>query len=506
MAQSSGDGDTLVYALRVLRERRWLIAGCTLALAVLAFLYSSTRTESYESTAQVVFGQSQLEDQVLQSSTKSATPERDAATRVLIATSEMVATRVQKALKTDVPPATLAEQVTVEAEPNADVLNFTVANEVPQVASDVANAFAEQYIAFERASTLEQIRRARSDYTERLARLQQGTAAYESLRQQIERLAALEDLGASDSRIISEATPATSASSPQPRRDALLGLILGVLLGIAVSFLLDLLDRRVKALEDFERLYGLRVLASTPRTSFVIPAVEMSSPTFEPYRILRTAISFADTRRETRVILVTSAISGEGKTSVALNLVRALAQSGQPAILVEADLRRPSLRNRMVIDDRDGGLTTALTGRHRARDLLREIPGERGSGALILPAGPLAPNAPQLLSSARMTEVLADLTAGPEVIVIDAAPLLPVADTQVLLDNPQVSATLVVARAFETKREDISRCRSILEQHEAIPLGLVVTGLDPIERYEYYRAEPAGTIPQEAAPPEVARR
>ncbi len=499
----SGEGDTLVYALRVVRERVGLIAGITVACGVLAFLFSSTRADTFESTAQVVFGQTQLEDQVLQSNSQSATPERDAATRVLVATSEEVGARVQRRLKTEVSPETLTASVVVEAEPNADVLNFSASADDSQVAADIANAFALEYIAFERATLQAQIQRAQTDYNERLAGLQQGTPAYESVRSQLERLQTLEDLGATDSKVISKATPATSASSPKPKRDAVLGLIIGLLLGLTVSFLLDLLDRRVKSLDDFERMYGLRALASTPRTSFVIPANELSSPVFEPYRILRTAISFAEARRETKVLLVTSAISGEGKTSVALNLVRAFAQSGQPAILVEADLRRPSLRNRMVIDDREGGLTTALTGRHRARDLLRDLPGEKGSGALLLPAGPLAPNAPQLLASGRMTEVLEELAAGPEVIVIDAAPLLPVADTQVLLDNPRVNATIIVGRAYETKREDIRRCRSILDQHECQPLGLVVTGLDPIERYEYYRPEtpsrPAPSAPVGAA-------
>jgi non-specific protein-tyrosine kinase len=497
----AGEGDTLVYALRVVRERALLIAAVTVACGVLALLFSTTRAKTYESTAQVVFGQSQLEDQVLQSNSQSATPERDAATRVLVATSEEVATRVQRRLKTETDPSVLSQSLIVEAEPNADVLNFTAADEDPQVAADLANGFATEYIAFERASLIAQIRKAQNDYNRRLANLQPGTAVYESARQQLDRLQALEDLGATDSKVIGKATPATTASSPKPRRDFLLGLIIGFLLGITVSFLLDLLDRRVKTLDDFERLYGLRALASTPRTSFVIAPEDLGSPVFEPYRILRTAISFAEARRETKVILVTSAISGEGKTSVALNLVRAFAQSGQPAVLVEADLRRPSLRNRMVIDDREGGLTTALTGRHRARDLLRDLPGELGSGALLLPAGPLAPNAPQLLASGRMTEVLEELAAGPEVIVIDAAPLLPVADTQVLLDNPRVNATIIVGRAYETKREDIRRCRSILDQHECQPLGIVVTGLDPIERYEYYRPE----TPSRPAPPAPVR-
>lgn len=492
---------SLGYALRVLRERWVLILGITVACGVLAFVLSSTRTKSYEASAKVVFGNLDVQQAVTQQNSQSSEPERDAATRVLVATSSSVAERAQKDLKTDVAPEVLASSVAVEAEPNANVLNFTASSDNAETAAAIANAFAKEYIAFEKASTLERIAAAQKSYRARLQTLQPGSVEYTETQQSLSRLADLKDIGLSDSEIISAAEPPSTPSSPKPKRDALLGLIVGALLGITLAFLLDLLDRRVKTSQDFERLYGLRALTSVPRTSFVVPTDALTTPAFEPYRILRTAISFAEARHDTRVILVTSALSGEGKTSVALNLTRALAQSGQPAVLVEADLRRPTVASRLGIDDRDGGLTTALAGRHRARELLREIPGERGSGALILPAGPLAPNAPQLLASARMTEVLDELLSGPEVVVIDAAPLLPVADTQALLDLPRVPTTLIVGRVYQTQREDVSRCRSILEQHETRPLGLVVTGLDPGESYEYARRD--GAAPRTAGTTEI---
>ncbi|MBJ7332814.1 MAG: hypothetical protein JHC95_23170 [Solirubrobacteraceae bacterium] len=487
LRQPGSEDQTLGYTLRVLRERWILIVGVTLACGALAFLLSKSQDKTYEASAKVVFGNANLEEAVTQRASQSAEPEREAATRVLVATSRSVATRAQKDLKTKVDPDTLAAQVTVEAEPNANVLDFTASAAEPRVASALANAFARQYIEFERANDLQKIGEAEKSYRRRLANLTPGSVAYTEIQQSLSRLADLRDVGLSDSQIITEARAPSSPASPKPKRDLVLGLIVGALLGLTLAFLLDLLDRRIKTIADFERLYGMRALASVPRTSFTVPYSELTTPAFEPYRILRTAISFAEARHDTSVILVTSAIADEGKSSVALNLTRALAQSGQPAILLEADLRRPSIARRLGIDDRDGGLTTALTGRHRARDLLREIPGERGSGALVLPAGPLAPNAPQMLSAARMDEVLEELSNGPEVVIVDAAPLVPVADTQVLLDAPRIGATLLVGRAFQTKREDIGHCRSILDQHESITLGVVVTGLDPAVGYEYAR-------------------
>src|SRR5262245_60277108 len=119
LRQPGGEDQSLGYTLRVLRERWILIVGVTLARGVLAFLLSKSQEKSYEASAKVVFGNANLEEAVTQRPSSSSEPERDAATRVLVATSRSVATRAQKDLKTNVDPDVLAAQVAVEAEPNA---------------------------------------------------------------------------------------------------------------------------------------------------------------------------------------------------------------------------------------------------------------------------------------------------------------------------------------------------------------------------------------------------
>ncbi len=195
-------------------------------------------------------------------------------------------------------------------------------------------------------------------------------------------------------------------------------------------------------------------------------------------------------------MLVTSAVAGEGKSTVAAGLARAIALAGQSVVLVEVDLRRPTFHEQFDLGGDHRGLTSALVGGVPVAEVLRPVlPGLRT--LRVLPSGPIPPNSAELLRSAEMSRVLQELRGEAEFLVLDAPPLLPVADTQVLLENPDVDACLVVGRAYVTTRDEVRRTRAVLDRHRLRNVGLVVNGTREVsDEYDAYGGpEPSRPVP-----------
>ena len=249
-------------------------------------------------------------------------------------------------------------------------------------------------------------------------------------------------------------------------------------------FLLESLDRRVKSIEEFEREYRLSALAGVPQSAFRARLARRSrTELLEPYRILRSALDFAAVTRPLDTLMVTSAVAGEGKTTVAVDLAHAVALTGRRTVLVELDLRRPTFAEHFDLDPASG-LTTALTGRASLAELLVE-PLSDVPNLLVLPAGRLPHNPAELLGSARVAEIVAELASGASMVIVDAPPLNPVADAQVLLNDQAINAAILVARLDRTTRDQVRRARAILDRHMVEPVGIVVTGIRDAGRYGY---------------------
>lgn len=478
----------LVHAWRVARERWWIILPFALLGVGIALALSLTGTKQYEGTAQLLFRNSSLSTVVVGTDVfpSSIDPARDAATDTKLVSSTDVAARAKRRLAFSGSAADLLATITVEAEANTDIVNVIARDTSPQRAAQIANTFAAEYVSFRRDADRAKVRQGEDLLSQRIAKLAPtDTGERDRLNQELQKLTALEAVQTGNAELANRATPNAQAVSPRPKRNGILGLLLGLTIGVAVAFLLDLVDRRVKTVEDFERLYRTRTLVGIPRQGFDVSGPETRTAAFEPYRILRNSLAFASFERETRVVLITSAILGEGKTTVAANLARAAALSGQRVVLVEADLRRPSFARHFDLQTGGPGLTTALVGGRDVRDLLHT--GVQGIRDLsVLPSGPLPPNSAEMLQSAAMGQVLRELSGEAELVIVDAPPLLPVADAQILLDRPEIDALIVVARAYHTRRDRARRARAIIDQHRLDPLGLAVTGLRDQATYEYY--------------------
>jgi capsular exopolysaccharide synthesis family protein len=499
--------ETLSALLEVLRRRWLLIAGVVVACMLAAVVRYETGTRSYESTASVAFGNTTLTEQALQVSRGSGDPERDAATNVLIASSRDVAERVRRELRSPATPDTLLSAVDVEAAPNANVIDITASTSSPLFSARLANAFADQYLETVTQQQLDAIDAAQRHLQEQIDALPVGSGDRTTLEQSSQRLDELRAVANGGLQVITRASPPGSPSGATLRTTAILGLFVGLALASALVFLLESLDRRVNSVEAFERAYRLPVLATVPPTAFKHRRADDRARTLEPYRILRSALDFVAVTRQLDTLLITSAVPGEGKSTASIDLSHAIALAGRRVVLVELDLRQPSFSHHFALDPMRG-ITTALTGREELHELLLQ-PFPQLPNFQLLPAGTLPPNPSELLGSPAVSALLADLASDDAVVVIDAPPLNPVADAQVLLNNPAIHAALIVARLGYTTRDQVQRARSILDRHMLQPVGLVVTGVRAPGRsgYEVYGpADPALAEAAEALPVAPRRR
>lgn len=480
----------LVAAIRVVRERWLLIAIVTAVCVAAALAFSLTATKQYSATSSLLIQNSDLSAIVNPAVRQDSDAARDLGTNLLLVRSGAVAERAAKQLGDPSQSTALLDKVDAEAEPDADLINVSATDPDPARAAQIANAFAEQFVSYRAEVAQRQIAEFETDLVNQINSLPQDADAQRAqVQTTLNQVTALKGVSNGDVEIVDKATPPTSASSPNPKRDAFLGLVLGLVLGLGIAFLVDLFDRRVKGLEDFESAYGIRALVAIPQRLRDPSTHRERQAALEPFRILRNGLGFLAAPDPVKVVMVTSAVPGEGKSTVAAGLARAAALAGQRVVLVEADLRRPTFHEQFRLEGERRGLTTALIGNIPATELMRPaLPGLKAMQ--ILPAGPLPPNSAELLRSARMSQVLEQLSHAVDLVILDAPPLLPVADARVLLDSPRIDACLLVARAYRTTRDEVRRARAVVEAHRSRGVGLVINGLrDEETGYDdYYTA------------------
>lgn len=266
----------------------------------------------------------------------------------------------------------------------------------------------------------------------------------------------------------------TQPSSPRIVLNLILGACVGLALGLVAAVLRQHLDKRIKTSEDVRALTDMSPLGSTifERSARRRPlvALDWRSGAAERYRTVRTALKFATVDRELRHFVVTSAVSGEGKTSVACNLAISWAQSGAAVCLVEADLRRPEVAHFLGIDG-SLGLSDLLVNEASIADVL--LPWNHGM-LTVLPAGALPPDPAALLGSAAMANLVVTLRDRFDVVIYDSPPILAVTDAAVL--GHQVDGVVFVIRSGSTRRDQVAASVESLRRTRLTLLGSVLTG------------------------------
>jgi len=285
----------------------------------------------------------------------------------------------------------------------------------------------------------------------------------------------------------------TSPIRPQPIRSTLLAAAVGFMLAAGIAFLIEYLDDTLKTPEDVERELNLRVIGlvadmnsgekkngnnGTPK---IHVAEQPRSPVSEAFRTLRTNLEFSDVDRPLRVIQVTSAGPAEGKSTVAANLAQVMSQGNKRVILLDGDLRRPSVHKQFNIPNR-AGLSEILRGKMTVADAVHRW-SQNGSKEMgIVTSGSLPPNPAELLGSEKMGQILDDIKKIADVVVIDSPPML-VADAQVL--SSRVDGTLFVIRPGTTHIDSARTTIEQLTRANARMLGVVMNRI-PRNRGYYY--------------------
>jgi capsular exopolysaccharide synthesis family protein len=481
------------FELLAVLWRRKLIVGVVLIVSIaVATALSLHQPKQYSATAQLLFrepgfAQALFGSGLYQSGTEE--PQRTTQTNIDVVTSISVAEQAQKLLHSQEAPEALLGSISVSPSANANIADIQATRSTPREAAAVANAFASGYIGYRRETDRALVAQAQELVIQSLATA--SPAEKPRLENSLRQLRVLRALQTGNGEVIATARPNSKPVAPKPRRDALLGAVIGLFLGCGLALLIDFLDRRLKTLEDIERAYGgYPVIASIPQTRpsrAGSVAAQLAGPAGEAYRMLRESLRFVDPAGVARCFVITSAEESEGKSTVAVNLSCALAAVGRKVILIEADMRRPTAAAQLGVQADAPGLSDLLIEEGDLRDYLVTRSGD--PNLAILPSGVNPPNSADLLSAGRMSGVVSRVRELAEVVIIDSPPLLPVADTRVLIQLPEIDGVILVARAGTSRRDRVRAARRILEQSGRKVFGLVITGVTGSLDGEYYYSE-----------------
>ncbi|MEI2690892.1 MAG: polysaccharide biosynthesis tyrosine autokinase [Anaerolineae bacterium] len=507
--------------INLVRKWLWLVVLCSVIAGAATFFITRQQTPIYQSAATVFINQA-----------RSTTGRADYTD---IITSERVArtyaamlqdwpTLNQAAIALGFPGGIAAMQaahdVSVSVTPVRDtqLVQVIVQSSDPAMAADVANILPDVFMQMNRerqqerfADTRQELQtdlataEAELETTEQALNELADTPENRNERDRLTRLVArnqttfnnlsksLEDLRLAEAQTtdnITLTTPAQAAAAPiRPRVlfNTLLALIVGALIGLGIAFLIEYLDDTIKTPDHVRDLTGLATLGNVIHLEGASPDQRMiahmapKSLGAEAYRVLRTNLQFSALDKPLTTLVCTSAMPGEGKSTTVSNLAAVMAQSDKRVILVDADLRRPSLHKLLKLPN-NVGLSTALLD--KGRDPAVYLQDTDMPNLRVMTTGPIPPNPAEMLNSARMHEMIEVLKSEADLVLFDTPPVLAVADTSILAS--QVDGTLLVVWAGKTRGELLMQAVERLQSLSIQPLGVVLNKLTQRKGGYYY--------------------
>jgi tyrosine-protein kinase len=498
-------GDYIGVVLRY----KWLILVAAILVPVAAYVYSAHKPKIFDASAEVYLN-TQTSDITASitgiNTTTVYDPDRTLQTAAQLAHGPAVAqTALDLAGIHALDAGRLLRMTKVIPEEGTDFITFKVTDTDPTRAAILATAYARAFRAYKLSLDTSTLTSARIELQKRLAQLRKAsgtdTETYRELSQKYQDLVTLELLQ-SPPKVVRTPTGGNQIA-PQPKKKAMLGLVVGLMLGLGAAFVLNAFDRRVRDIEEVERELDIPLLGRLPapqggRDALTIldgPADVMS----EAVSRLRTNFEFANAELQAKVVMATSAGAQEGKSTTVANLGIALARAGRHVVLVDLDIRRPALSRLFRITGRYG-VTDAVTGNadpgtilnvvnHTALSSRLRPRGDASAGKLeIVTAGRAQIDPSELVEAPGLAALLQRLRERAEIVLLDAPPILITGDAMAL--TGKVDAVVLVTRLGTVKGPALRELARALRRSPGPVLGFVATNASIDESYMTYGIEP----------------
>jgi len=504
--------------VRPLTSRWWLILIAVIVTAGAVYAYYVRQPNVY--TARTLVYVTQPGNPVTGVTAPTPT-DRDVADAAAFLGSRTNAAAVARQIGYSGNPADLLGEVSITSRQGEDFVQVTAQSGSAEQAAQIANAFASQFVSSLTNRYETQLRDAIRIAQSQLAKAPPGAAgdvARADLTNQLYTLEQQLGVPTTVAQQVNPATPPSSPTAPKPVRNALFALLIALVASIALAYGLERFNRRLKHPEELERAYGSPMLAVLPHTDDPSPVrgglAALGADFREPFRVLRTNVELASVDAPPRTIVVSSAVPGEGKSTVVRNLALAFRETGRRVAVVDLDLRHPALaplfglpigrgvtdvlRHEAELDDvaiRVGVSVPALDELVLVGPDAAELVGHQAANGsngssvhtdhiTVVLGGARPANPPAVLASERLVEVLDQLRERHDVVLIDSAPVLAVTDTVPLLRY--ADAALFVGRLGVTTRDTV---KHLIEFLPRVPdlnlLGIVANDLSRLEAGAY---------------------
>jgi capsular exopolysaccharide synthesis family protein len=492
----SSFGDQAVNSRRyldALRRGAWLIGVIVVVVTGVVAVVSLIAHKTYSASASIVYNPSSA---VLQP-TDAPSIERQLATfEALVRTPAVTALAAHEISQ---PQAALRSAISASADPKANIITINASAPRPILAAKRANAVARAFLSVQQAQQTAGYNQARAQLQTEIAELRGNPAAASQIAALQDRINALQINAAgtnSELQISEPATPPASAASPRPTLNTIIALFASLLIGVLVVLARDQVRPRFSSPREVANILNQPVLVSLPyraRAPSTRRRMAQAALEHETFDALQASVRLLGSNAaDPHVLLITSAVHGEGKTTVTANLGRSLARAGQRTLVVSADLRFPSLHEHFQLP-LSPGLSDLLTAVQRRsalppkqlEQMIRPVPSE--PGLQLLAAGEVPPDPSSLLSGSALGFLFEWLRESDyNHILVDSPPLLGLGDTSFLAQEAR--EVLVVARLDRVSPEQVQDLDELIGRLRLNPLGLVVVGTK-LELNPYYLSE-----------------
>ena len=493
--QPDSEAPSLERILGILRRRLPLILLCVVVVAGAAYVLSKRQTKKYTAAASLVFDNNSLGQQIAGLSatpTNSTSLAAEQANNLELVKGGDMAAKTASLIRHGLTPGRVAGSLSVSSQGESGVIVVSSTTGSPALSAAIANTYTDQFVKEQQIADRQYYKSALALVRKQLAALspvQRTGVDGLQLQNRAQTLSLLAELNKGNVQVAQQALAPSSPSSPRTSKNAALGLFLGLLIGLGLAFVLERFDRRIRGPEELEAIYGLPLLGVVPETAALARSLRKKGggrsllplADAEAFSLIRAHLRFFDVDRELRTIVVASAAPGDGKSTIARHLAEAAARLGSRTLLLEVDLRHPTLARHFDIQA-GPGLADVLIGAapigEATQKVVLEEPSEEVAGGHVLDvltAGAvMPPNPAELLASQAMEGVIERSTHAYDLIVIDTPPLTAVSDAFPLLRK--VDGVVVVGWVARSRRDDAERLRQVLVSSGAALLGVIANG------------------------------